>query len=79
MSELSPELSKEQSHDLQYDAACQFIIKLGTAVHHYGPSAARLESYLTAVCNTLGYDGVFRSTPSEITFEIGRASCRERV
>lgn len=72
MSELSPELNQEQSHDQQYDAACQFIIKLGTAVHHYGPSAARLESYLTAVCNALGYDGVFRSTPSEITFAFSK-------
>ncbi|MEH6457695.1 MAG: threonine/serine exporter family protein [Cocleimonas sp.] len=72
MSELSPELNPEESHDQQYDAACQFIIKLGTAVHHYGPSAARLESYLTAVCNALGYDGVFRSTPSEITFAFSK-------
>ncbi|MGK0273287.1 MAG: uncharacterized membrane protein YjjP (DUF1212 family) [Cocleimonas sp.] len=80
MSELNPEQSSEtsskpspkESHDQQYDAACQFIIKLGTAVHHYGPSAARLESYLTAVCTALGYDGVFRSTPSEITFAFSK-------
>ena len=72
MSELNQDRSSKQSHDLQYDAACQFIIKLGTAVHHYGPSAARLESYLTAVCTSLGYYGVFRSTPSEITFAFSK-------
>ncbi len=76
MSDLSQEqnldLTNEHSRDQQYDAACQFIIKLGTAVHHYGPSAARLESYLSAVCKTLGYDGVFRSTPSEITFAFSK-------
>lgn len=64
--------NSEEVQDQQYDAACQFIIKLGTAVHHYGPSAARLESYLTAVCNALGYNGVFRSTPSEITFAFSK-------
>jgi len=67
-----PDAKPEESNDEQYDAACQFIIKLGTAVHHYGPSAARLESYLSKVCQTLGYDGVFRSTPSEITFAFSK-------
>ena len=62
------EIIQQDQYNKEYDEACQFIIKLGTAVHHYGPSAARLESYLTAVCNALGYDGLFRSTPSEITF-----------
>ena len=66
------ELNPKDSHDQKYDAACQFIIKLGTAVHHYGPSAARLESYLTAVFTSLGYEGVFRSTPSEITFAFSK-------
>lgn len=68
-SETNQKLSPEDQH---YDSACQFIIKLGTAVHRYGPSAARLETYLTAVCNALGYDGVFRSTPSEITFAFSK-------
>ncbi len=54
--------------DPAYDEACRFIIKLGTAIHGYGPSAARLESYLNRVTDALGYHGVFRSTPSEITF-----------
>ena len=54
--------------DPAYDEACRFIIKLGTAVHGYGPSAARLESFLNRVTDALGYHGVFRSTPSEITF-----------
>ena len=70
--ELNQEPSPKHIYDQKYDAACQFIIKLGTAVHHYGPSAARLESYLTAVCTTLGYEGVFRSTPSEITFAFSK-------
>ncbi|MEH6631325.1 MAG: threonine/serine exporter family protein [Halopseudomonas aestusnigri] len=54
--------------DPAYDQACHFIIKLGTSVHGYGPSAARLESFLNRVTDALGYHGVFRSTPSEITF-----------
>lgn len=70
--ELKPELDPKLIYDQKYDAACQFIIKLGTAVHHYGPSASRLESYLTAVFTNLGYEGVFRSTPSEITFAFSK-------
>ncbi len=54
--------------DHTYDESCQFIIKLGTAVHGYGPSAARLEFYLSRVTESLGICGFFRSTPSNITF-----------
>lgn len=51
-----------------FDEACTFLTKLGTAAHNYGSNAARLESYLSRVTQALGYSGVFRSTPTEITF-----------
>ncbi|MFD2205599.1 threonine/serine ThrE exporter family protein [Kiloniella antarctica] len=60
--------SRRITDDPTYEEACRFIIRLGTAVHGYGPSAARLESFLNRVTDALGYNGVFRSTPSEITF-----------
>lgn len=53
-----------------FDDACQFIIKLGEQIHGYGPNAYRLEYYLSRVTRALGYQGVFRSTPSEIIFAI---------
>ncbi|WP_020591273.1 threonine/serine ThrE exporter family protein [Kiloniella laminariae] len=61
-------MNKLKRNDRAFDEACQFIIKLGTAVNGYGPAAARLESFLVRVTESLGYRGVFRSTPSEITF-----------
>ena len=42
-------------------------------MHAYGPSAARLESYLNRVTDVLRYDGVFRSIPSEITFAFSKS------
>ena len=41
-------------------------------MHVYGPSAARLETYLNRVIEALGYNGVFRSSPSEITFAFSK-------
>lgn len=66
------DLTRRKDDDFAYNEACHFVIKLGTAVHGYGPSAARLESYLTRVTDILGYNGVFRSTPSEITFAFSK-------
>ena len=65
-------MTRRRDDDPAYNDACRFIIKLGTAVHSYGPSAARLEAYLNGVTETLGYQGVFRSTPSEITFAFSK-------
>ena len=66
------DLTRRKDDDSAYNEACLFVIKLGTAVHGYGPSAARLESYLNRVTDILGYNGVFRSTPSEITFAFSK-------
>ena len=52
----------------KFDAACRFIIKLGKVAHSYGPSSARLESYLARVTDALGYEGTFRCGPNQILF-----------
>ncbi len=70
------DLTRRKDDDSAYNEACHFVIKLGTAVHGYGPSAARLESYLNRVTDILGYNGVFRSTPSEITFAFSKRDQR---
>jgi len=51
-----------------FENACKFVIRLGTFAHRYGVQARRLETYLSRVVRTLGYNGVFRSTPAEIVF-----------
>jgi len=51
-----------------FEAACQFVIKLGKTAHGYGSTAARLEAYLSRVTTALGYRGVFRSAPTELVF-----------
>lgn len=53
---------------VKYSVARRFIIKLGIIAHGYGPSAARLESYLKQVTESLGYGGNFHSTRSEIIY-----------
>jgi uncharacterized membrane protein YjjP (DUF1212 family) len=69
---INTDLTRRKDDDPSFNEACRFIIKLGTAVHVYGPSAARLETYLNRVTEVLGYSGVFRSTPSEITFAFSK-------
>lgn len=59
---------EKQTTDKAFDDACRFIIRLGTMAHGYGPNAIRLESYLSRLTRALGYRGVFRSTPTEMTF-----------
>lgn len=61
-------MSSNDEYNVKYSVARRFIIKLGVIAHGYGPSAARLESYLTQVIEALGYHGVFRSTRSEIVY-----------
>lgn len=51
-----------------FEIACKFVIRLGTLVHRYGAQTARIESYLVRVIRALGFDGVFRSTPTGILF-----------
>ena len=55
-----------------FDEACRFIIKLGERMHGYGPNAARLEYYLNRITKILGYQGVFRSTPDQISFAFSK-------
>ena len=57
-----------QKQNKNFDAACDFIIKLGEAAHGYGSNAGRLEVYLSRLIAALGFQGVFRSTPTEIVF-----------
>ena len=59
---------QEQSHDVAFDEACRFIIKLGEAAHGYGSTAERLEVFLSRLTTAFGCRGVFRSTPTEIVF-----------
>jgi uncharacterized membrane protein YjjP (DUF1212 family) len=65
-------MTADNKSDHAYDESCRFIIKLGIAAHGYGPSTARLEFYLTRVVESLGFCGVFRSTPSNITFAFSK-------
>ena len=53
--------------------AWRFIIKVGLAAHRYGSTATRLESFLVGLSKSFGYQGVFRSTPSEIVFALREA------
>lgn len=59
---------ENEERTVKYSVARRFIIKLGIVAHGYGPSAARLEQYLTQVIEALGYNGTFRSTRSEIIY-----------
>ena len=53
-----------------FEDAWRFIIKVGVAAHRYGSTATRLESFLVGLSKSFGYQGVFRSTPSEIVFAL---------
>jgi uncharacterized membrane protein YjjP (DUF1212 family) len=53
-----------------FDEAFSFIVKLGKAAHGYGSTATRLGAFLSRLTRTLGYDGVFRSRPTEIVFAV---------
>jgi len=59
---------ENQTKDKTFDEACRFIIRLATMAHGYGPNAIRLESYLSRLTRALGYRGVYRCTPTEMTF-----------
>lgn len=56
-----------------FEDAWQFIIKVGLAAHKYGSTASRLESFLVGLSKSFGYQGVFRSNPSEIVFALREA------
>ena len=56
-------MSQTDEYTVKYSVARRFIIKLGIIAHGYGPSAARLESYLSQVIEALGYNGVISVRP----------------
>lgn len=56
------------TNKVSFDEAWEFIIRVGTAAHQYGSTSTRLEYFLSSLSNKLGYQGVFKSTPSEIIF-----------
>ena len=55
---------------VSFEDAWGFILKVGVAAHGYGSTATRLESFLKDLSQRLGYQGVFRSTPSDILFAL---------
>jgi len=55
---------------VSFEDAWQFILKVGLAAHQYGATAVRLESFLVGLSKKFGYEGVFRSTPSDILFAV---------
>ena len=55
---------------VSFEDAWQFIVKAGLAAHRYGSTAGRLESFLVGLSKKFGYEGVFRSTPSDIVFAV---------
>ncbi len=53
------------------EAAIDFILTIGQALHSYGASSPRLESALMKLARTLGLDATFFSTPTAIMASIG--------
>lgn len=54
------------------DDARRFVVEVGKSAHQYGSSSGRIETYLTYLSSTLGWEGTFRSTPSEILYTFRR-------
>ena len=55
---------------VSFEDAWRFIVKVGLAAHRYGSTAGRLESFLVGLSKKFGYEGVFKSTPSDIVFAV---------
>ncbi len=68
---MNTEGDREEFHTppkVSFEAAWQFIVKVGLAAHRYGSTAGRLELFLVGLSKEFGYEGAFRSSPSEIVF-----------
>ncbi|NLR93478.1 threonine/serine exporter family protein [Flammeovirga agarivorans] len=52
----------------RFNYVCDFIRKVGKAAHRYGSTSIQLESYLTNLTNSLGYQGIIKVTSNEIIF-----------
>ncbi len=59
--------------EYNFDEACRFMIKLGTAAHDYGGSTIRLESYLTRLSEAFGFPSQFMVSPRWIQFMFARS------
>ena len=58
------------SSGVSFEEAWRFILKVGVAAHKYGSTSTRLESFLSGLSVRLGYQGVFKSAPTEIAFAL---------
>jgi uncharacterized membrane protein YjjP (DUF1212 family)/uncharacterized membrane protein YjjB (DUF3815 family) len=66
--------------DLDFNKACDFIVKLGATALGYGASSFRLESHLNRVTAALGLRGDFAVTPEKIESVLWREGDeRQRV
>jgi hypothetical protein len=50
-----------------FEEAWRAVVRVGLAAHRYGSTATRVESFLVDRSNKLGFHGVCRSTPLDIT------------
>ena len=65
---------------VSFDDAWVFILKVGVAAHKYGSTSTRLESFLTSLAKSFGYQGEFNSSPVEIRFGLRETpDSQERV
>ncbi|MCX5773860.1 MAG: threonine/serine exporter family protein [Fusobacteria bacterium] len=60
--------NQQLSEKEKFEKACKFVIRLGTLAHQYGTQSKSLDTFLAQVIKTLGYSGIFKSTPTEISF-----------
>lgn len=70
---MNSELNAIEAHarlKVPFEEAWRFVIKFGLAAHKYGSTSTRLESDLVGLSKKFGYQGVFRSTPSDVIFAL---------
>lgn len=58
---------------VSFDEAWRFLLKVGVAAHKYGATSTRLELFLSDLSKKLGYEGIFKSTPVELTFAMKKS------
>ena len=58
---------------VSFEESWQFIVKVGLTAHRYGSTPGRLETFLVDLSKKFGYQGVFRSTPSNIVFALRKS------
>ena len=64
----------EINKDYTFEVAFEFIKKVGLAAHKYGSTSYKIEDFLNSLSKRVGYNGVFRSTPSEIVFALNKGN-----